>query len=51
MGVERVVGTMLADNRGALGVMRGLGPVETVAISGGVREVVASVRAPVALAA
>jgi hypothetical protein len=42
---------MLADNRAALGVMRGLGPVETSPIAGGVREVVASVRAPVAMAA
>jgi RimJ/RimL family protein N-acetyltransferase len=51
MGVERVTGTMLADNRAALAVMRGLGPIETSLIAGGVRDVVASVRAPVALAA
>ena len=51
MGVARVSGTMLATNRGALGLMRALGPVESGALSGGVREVVARVGAPVAAAA
>lgn len=50
-GITRVSGTMLADNRAALGLMRTIGPVEESSISDGVREVVMSVRAPVALAA
>ena len=50
-GVDRVAGTMLATNRGALALMRGIGPLEYSAISGGVREVVARVSADIALAA
>ncbi len=50
-GVSRVSGTMLATNRAALALMRGIGPLERSAISGGVREVVARVSADVALAA
>jgi GNAT superfamily N-acetyltransferase len=41
MDVERVSGTMLADNRPALALMKGIGPLERSAISAGVREVVA----------
>jgi GNAT superfamily N-acetyltransferase len=50
-GVDRVAGTMLATNRAALALMRGIGPFEYSAISGGVREVVARVGADIALAA
>jgi len=50
-GVDRVSGTMLATNRAALALMRGIGPLERSAISGGVREVVARVSADIALAA
>jgi GNAT superfamily N-acetyltransferase len=50
-GVDRVSGTMLATNRAALALMRGIGPLEYSAISGGVREVVARVSADIALAA
>jgi GNAT superfamily N-acetyltransferase len=50
-GVERVSGTMLATNRAALALMRGIGPLEYSAISAGVREVVARVGADIALAA
>jgi GNAT superfamily N-acetyltransferase len=50
-GVDRVSGTMLATNRAALALMRGIGPFERSAISGGVREVVARVSADIALAA
>jgi protein lysine acetyltransferase len=50
-GVDRVSGTMLATNRAALALMRGIGPLEYSAISGGVREVVARVGADIALAA
>jgi GNAT superfamily N-acetyltransferase len=50
-GVDRVSGTMLASNRAALALMRGIGPLEYSAISGGVREVVARVGADIALAA
>jgi GNAT superfamily N-acetyltransferase len=50
-GVDRVTGTMLATNRAALALMRGIGPIERSAISGGVREVVARVAADIALAA
>ena len=42
---------MLATNRAALALMRGIGPLEYSAISGGVREVVARVEADIALAA
>jgi hypothetical protein len=51
MGVERVSGTMLASNRAALRLIRGLGPIEHSALSGGIRELVVRVGAPVALAA
>ncbi|WP_196807179.1 GNAT family N-acetyltransferase [Candidatus Solirubrobacter pratensis] len=51
MGVARVAGTMLATNRGALRLMRALGPLESGVLSGGVREVVVRVGAPVAAAA
>jgi hypothetical protein len=50
-GVDRVSGTMLATNRAALALMRGIGPLEHSAISGGVRDVVARVGADIALAA
>ncbi len=50
-GVELVSGTMLATNRAALALMRGIGPLEYSAISSGVREVVARVGADIALAA
>jgi len=50
-GVDRVSGTMLATNRAALALMRGIGPLEYSAISGGVRDVVARVGADIALAA
>jgi GNAT superfamily N-acetyltransferase len=50
-GVDRVAGTMLATNRAALALMRGIGPLEYSAIAGGVREVVARVEADIALAA
>jgi GNAT superfamily N-acetyltransferase len=50
-GVGRVAGTMLATNRAALALMRGIGPFEYSAISGGVRDVVARVGADIALAA
>jgi len=50
-GVDRVAGTMLATNRAALALMRGIGPLEYSAISGGVREVIARVPADIALAA
>jgi len=50
-GVDRVSGTMLATNRAALALMRGIGPLEYSAISGGVREVIARVPADIALAA
>jgi hypothetical protein len=51
MGVARISGTMLATNRAALRLMRGIGPLESSYMSGGVREVVAHVGAPVAMAA
>jgi GNAT superfamily N-acetyltransferase len=51
MSVKRISGTMLASNRAALGLMRSIGSIERSAIDGGVRELVATVRAPVALAA
>jgi acetyltransferase len=51
MGVERVSGTMLATNRAALRLLRGVGPIEFSGVSAGVREVVARVGARVALAA
>jgi hypothetical protein len=41
MDVERVSGTMLATNRAALALMRGIGPIERSSVSSGVREVVA----------
>ena len=42
VGVERIAGTMLADNRAAFRIMRGFGwPFEQDEMSGGVREVVA----------
>jgi RimJ/RimL family protein N-acetyltransferase len=41
MDVERVSGTMLADNRAALALMKGIGPLERTTVSAGVREVVA----------
>jgi GNAT superfamily N-acetyltransferase len=47
MGVARVSGMMLASNRGALALMRSLGAVEESALSGGVRDLVVGVRAPV----
>jgi GNAT superfamily N-acetyltransferase len=50
-GVDRVAGTMLASNRAALALMRGIGPLEHSVIAGGVREVVARVSADIALAA
>jgi GNAT superfamily N-acetyltransferase len=50
-GVDRVSGTMLATNRAALALMRGIGPLEHSVISGGVRDVVARVGADIALAA
>src|SRR3954453_13494014 len=50
-GVDRVAGTMLAANRAALALMRGIGPFESSVISSGVREVVARVGADIALAA
>jgi protein lysine acetyltransferase len=50
-GVDRVSGTMLATNRAALALMRGIGPLERSTISGGVRDVVARVGADIALAA
>ena len=50
-GVDRVSGTMLATNRAALALMRGIGPLERSAMSSGVREVVARVGADIALAA
>ena len=50
-GVDRVAGTMLATNRAALALMRGIGPLESSVISSGVREVVARVGADIALAA
>jgi GNAT superfamily N-acetyltransferase len=49
--VARVAGTMLATNRGALALMRGIGPLEHSVIANGVREVVARVGADIALAA
>jgi GNAT superfamily N-acetyltransferase len=51
MGVARVSGTMLATNRAAYAIMRGLGPIEHASLSGGIRELVARVGAPVAAAA
>jgi acetyltransferase len=51
MGVERVAGTMLASNRAALGLIRGLGAIEESSLSSGVRELVVRAGAPVALAA
>jgi GNAT superfamily N-acetyltransferase len=50
-GVARVSGTMLATNRAAYRIMRGLGAIEHSELSGGVREIVARVGAPVAAAA
>ena len=50
-GVDRVSGTMLATNRAALALMRGIGPLEYSAISSGIRDVVARVGADIALAA
>ena len=50
-GVDRVAGTMLATNRAALALMRGIGPLEYSAIYNGVRDVVARVSADIALAA
>jgi hypothetical protein len=50
-GVSRISGTMLATNRAALRLMRGIGAIESSYLSGGVREVVAHVGAPVAMAA
>src|SRR5919112_5363632 len=42
VGIERIAGTMLADNRAAFRLMRGFGwPFEHDVLSGGVREVVA----------
>jgi acetyltransferase len=42
VGVDRIAGTMLADNRAAFRLMRGFGwPFEHDELSGGVREVVA----------
>jgi len=42
VGIERIAGTMLADNRAAFRLMRGVGwPFERDELSGGVREVVA----------
>jgi RimJ/RimL family protein N-acetyltransferase len=54
-GVERIAGTMLADNRAAFRLMRGIGfPFEHDEMSGGVREVVAVLKpapaAPIHLA-
>jgi protein lysine acetyltransferase len=41
-GIERIAGTMLADNRAAFRLMRGFGwPFEHDEMSGGVREVIA----------
>jgi GNAT superfamily N-acetyltransferase len=50
VGVTRISGTMLADNRAAFRLMRGFGwPFEYDELSGGVREVVARLKpAPVA---
>jgi hypothetical protein len=50
-GVDRVSGTMLATNRAALALMRGIGPLEHSQISSGVRDVVARVSADIPLAA
>jgi hypothetical protein len=55
VGVERIAGTMLADNRAAFRIMRGFGwPFEQDEMSGGVREVVAVLKpapaAPIHLA-
>jgi acetyltransferase len=55
VGVERIAGTMLADNRAAFRLMRGFGwPFEHDEMSGGVREVVAVLKpapaAPIHLA-
>jgi acetyltransferase len=55
VGVERIAGTMLADNRAAFRLMRGFGgPFERDELSGGVREVVALLKpvpaAPIHLA-
>jgi GNAT superfamily N-acetyltransferase len=50
-GVDRVSGTMLATNRAAFALMRGIGPLEYSAVSSGVRDVVARVGADIALAA
>jgi acetyltransferase len=55
VGIERISGTMLADNRAAFRLMRGLGwPFEHDELSGGVREVVAALKpaaaAPIHLA-
>jgi GNAT superfamily N-acetyltransferase len=50
-GVDRVSGTMLATNRAALALMRGIGPLEHSAISNGIRDVVARVTADIPLAA
>lgn len=50
-GVDRVSGTMLATNRAALALMRGIGPLEYSAIASGVRDVVARVSADIPLAA
>jgi RimJ/RimL family protein N-acetyltransferase len=42
VGIDRIAGTMLADNRAAFRLMRGFGrPFEHDVLSGGVREVVA----------
>jgi acetyltransferase len=42
VGIERIAGTMLADNRAAFRLMRGFGwPFEHDELSGGVRDVVA----------
>jgi GNAT superfamily N-acetyltransferase len=47
VGIDRIAGTMLADNRAAFRLMRGLGwPFEHDELSGGVREVVARLKPP-----
>jgi acetyltransferase len=45
VGIERIAGTMLADNRAAFRLMRGFGwPFEHDVLAGGVREVVAALK-------
>jgi RimJ/RimL family protein N-acetyltransferase len=47
VGIDRIAGTMLADNRAAFRLMRGFGwPFEQDELSGGVREVVARLKPP-----